>query len=287
MSLLDPLARLLQEPPPASAFEISEAGITSAQNGEMRFRPLEEGVLKVSPGHDNVQKPDAFAAHVAVVTAGLTKSKRRAALILPDYSARVQVLDFDSFPSGAEEQLSLIKFRVKKTVPFDVEAAVVSYHVQPSANKKVDVVAAIIALEIVARYEAPFRAAGLQPGFVTTSSLAALNLAPPAGVAVIAKLSGNVLSVMVQDGHRLKLARCVALESVDLEEILAVLHPTLAFVEDELDARADRVLLVSQPSACAELSRELGLPVEPIQSRFGVPSEFNAGLIGYMQGAVQ
>ena len=60
------------------------------------------------------------------------KKRRPAAVILPDYAARVSVLDFDSFPSSPEEQLSLVRFRVKKTIPFDIDSAAVSYWVQPA-----------------------------------------------------------------------------------------------------------------------------------------------------------
>ena len=64
-----------------------------------------------------------------------------------------------------------MRFRVKKTVPFDIESAAVSYWVQPAAGSKgkVEVVAVTVALEILARYEALFRNAGFQPGEVTTS----------------------------------------------------------------------------------------------------------------------
>ena len=79
------------------------------------------------------------------------------------------MLDFDSFPTDAKEQLSLVRFRLKRSVPFDVESAAVSYCAQPAADKKVDVVVVMAPLEIVARYEAPFRAAGMNPGLVTTS----------------------------------------------------------------------------------------------------------------------
>ena len=89
------------------------------------------------------------------------------ALILPDYCTRLAVLDFDSFPSDAAQQLSLIRFRLKRSVPFDVESAAISYWAQPAADKKMDVVAAVAPLEIVSRYEAPFRAAGMLPGLVT------------------------------------------------------------------------------------------------------------------------
>ena len=101
------------------------------------------------------------------------------------------VLDFDSFPDGPEERLALLRFRMKKSVPFDVDAAVVSYVVQSrrhASQGKVEVLAAIIAAEIVARYEAPFRALGFHPGFVTTSSLAALNLIQPDEISMLVKL---------------------------------------------------------------------------------------------------
>lgn len=292
MSLLHNITKLLTDPPPSYAFEISEAGIAYAparNAAQQNFRPFEPGVLEISPARDNLQKPEVFAAHVANLVPGAGNRKRTAALILPDYSARVQVLDFDSFPAATEEQLSLIRFRVKKTVPFDVESAVISYHLQPAhgSNKKIDVVAAVIALEIVARYEAPFRAAGFQPGYVTTSGLAALNIVPAEGVSVIAKLSGRMLTVMVLDGARLKLARCVELESVSSDDVLTVLHPTLAYVEDEVGARPQHLYLCGFDRLASEWSPswhdELGLNVEPIQSRFGSPGPFNAGLLGYLQ----
>src|SRR5262249_50831462 len=153
--------------------------------------------------------------------------RRRASVILPDYAARVTLLDFDSFPSTAEDQLSLIRFRVKKTIPFDVDSASVSYFVQPSSSKgKVEVVAVSVAVEVMARYEALFRSAGFHPGEITTSALAALNLYHGSGVGVVAKLAGRVLTVIVLDGEILKLFRCVTLEEVSEPEIRAILQPT-------------------------------------------------------------
>lgn len=294
MSLLDSFISLLRDPPPAFAFELSEAGVACAaahRPADIRFHSFEPGVISVSPARDNVQRPELLAAHVAALFPQTGQKKRRtAALVLPDHSARVQVLDFDSFPNNAEEQRSLIRFRVKKSVPFDVDSAAVSYHVQPAGGGgKIDVVAAVMSLEIVARYEAAFRGAGYQPGMITTSSLAALNLVPPQGVAVLAKLSGRILSVLVSSGSRLKLVRTVELDDVNSDDILAVLYPTMAYVEDELKARPDRLLLCGfGPQAhawLAEWQDELGVPVEGLQSRTGAPGPFNAGLLGYLEGS--
>jgi len=191
------------------------------------------------------------------------------------------LLDFHSFPTVAEEQLPLIRFRVKKTIPFDIDSAAVSYCIQPGGKKKVEVVAVTVALEIIARYEALFRNAGFQPGEVTTSALAALNLYEGEGVAVLAKLTGSLLTVMVLSGDTLKLFRCVTLEDVTEQEILAVLHPTFAYVEDELGSPARKLILCGFPQGALS---GLKCEIEPLRSRFGSPGPFNAGLLGYLEG---
>src|SRR5215469_4299996 len=197
MTLLNQLKRLIEEPPPAVAFEISEAGIAGARIGsktELDFRPLKPGVLSVSPLKENILDPDEFSLAVrAIANAAGSRKRRDAALVLPDFATRTAVLDFDQFPSDVKEQLSLIRFRLKRSVPFDVESAAMSFFGQPASGGKVDGVVAMTPLEIISRYEAPFRTAGLNPGLVTTSSLAALELAPEAGLSVVAKLTGGVL----------------------------------------------------------------------------------------------
>lgn len=289
--MLDALKRLVQEPPPAMAFEISESGIAAArigQNGIVEFRPLKPGVLSVSPLRENVLEPAEFAEAVRALWAGPGSRKRReVALILPDYATRIAVLDFDEFPSDVKEQLSLVRFRLKRSVPFDVEGAVVSYWPQTGPNKKCDVLAVLAPLEIVARYEAPFRTAGMNPGLVTTSVMAALELAPEAGLSVLAKLTGRVLTVVVRDKGVVKLVRCLEVASQEFEDLATVLLPTFVYVEDNLGSAAESLFLcgfgAQVESAQRRFHSELGIPVEPLHSPLGAIGENNAGLLGYLQ----
>jgi type IV pilus assembly protein PilM len=293
MSLLSQISRLVKDPPPSHVFELSEAGIAfalpgSGKAGDPGFYPFEPGTLVVSPVEDNIHKADAATAalrHIAPLDN--SRKRRRAALILPDYAARVSVLDFDSFPSSPEEQLSLIRFRLKKTLPFDIDSAAVSYFAQPAEKgATIEVVAVIVALEIIARYEALFRAMNFHVGEVTTSALAALQLCPPGlrgdAVNVIAKLSEKALTVMVVRGDILKLFRCVALEEVTEAEILAVLQPTFSYVEDELAAPAEKLTLCGFPPG---LLSSLHYEKDVLRSSQGAPGAFNAGLLGYLEGA--
>src|SRR5579862_7490770 len=121
MKIPAPIAALLQEPPPVMAFELSEAGIAMARMGaktELDFRPLRPGVLSISPLKDNVMMPDELSIAVRELAAHNGKSKRRdAVVILPDYCTRIAVLDFDSLPSDSKEQATLVRFRIRKSVP--------------------------------------------------------------------------------------------------------------------------------------------------------------------------
>ncbi|MBS1859594.1 MAG: hypothetical protein JST11_29750 [Acidobacteria bacterium] len=289
--MLRALKSLLQDPPPAMAFEISEAGIAAARIGaraELDFQPLKPGVLAVSPVKENVLDPDEFVLTVRQLAGSQAARKRRdVALILPDFSARISVLDFDHFPGDAKEQAALIRFRLKRSVPFDTESAALSYVAQAPAAGKTDVIVVMAPLEIVSRYEAPFRTAGLNPGLVTTSSLAALELAPVHGLSVIAKLSGRVLTVLVREEGALKLVRCLELPSASLDDIAAVLVPTFVYIEDNLGRPAEKLLLCGfgdeTGEAARHLSEELGVVAEGLRSPLGEPGENNAGLLGYLR----
>jgi hypothetical protein len=137
-----------------------------------------------------------------------------------------------------------------------------------------------VALEVIARYEALFRSSGYHPGVITTSALAALNLYRGEGVAVLAKLTGRALTVAVISDQIVKLFRCVALEDESTEEILAVLQPTFAYVEDELASPVRRLIVCGIPP---EIASQLGCESEPLRSRLGTAGPYNAGLLGYLE----
>jgi type IV pilus assembly protein PilM len=293
MPRLMSVASLLKDPPPVYAFELSEAGVAAAQVGrtpKISFAPIEKDVLSISPVHDNVLRLEALLAQVrAVAPAEGGRKRRRAALILPDYAVRVTVLDFDAFPTDAKEQASLVRFRMKRSVPFDVDSAAMSYYPQREEGdgKRVDVVVAIAPREIVARYEMPFRMAGFHVGWVTTSTLGAVDLVTPVGVKVLAKRAGRVLSLAVLAGGTLKLIRSIELTDFTPGEIAGHLHPTLAYVEDQLAAIPDVVVLCGfgedSESARLWLESELQMRVVTLVTPQGEPGEYSAGLSGYLE----
>ena len=58
--------------------------------------------------------------------------ERQTSVVVPDAAVRVLLLDFDSLPAKAAEALPVVRFRLKKLLPFDADDAVVSYQVMSS-----------------------------------------------------------------------------------------------------------------------------------------------------------
>jgi len=273
------LLNLLKDPPPEFAFEIAPDGIAMQRTrppATRQYLALTPGALVPSPVKDNVTDADELARVVkALVPAG--SGRRTAALILPDNSLRLAVLDFETLPPKEEDRLALIKFRLKKTLPFDVDEAALSTFVQPG-NK---VLAAVAPVEVIARYEAPFRSAGLHPGLVTCSSLALLELLPRTGSQLVAHLSPGALTVLALRNGVVTLARTLELATAadPLDEISADLYPTLIYLEDQTSHRPDKLILAgfgnTADSAATRLSVELEIPAEALNVE-------NPGLTGYL-----
>lgn len=299
MSLFSKVRALVSDPPPDYVFEVSSAGIAWAQPSEparVEWAPLHEGVIVVSPLEDNVKEPELYAAAVrALVPDTATRRKqRRAALILPDFCARVAVVDFDTFPTDPQEQVQLARFGVKRVVPFDIESAIVACYPQqrPGTSGKIDVVVVVMNMEVASHLEAPFRAAGFQCGFVTISALSALALPgedgdETASPAVVAKLCGDVLALSLLEGRTLRMCRCVQLHGSSEQEATDVLATTFAYSEDELGARPKVLrqcgVARENEALLRRWSDEFGLPVSSLRSHYGAPGAYNAGLHGYLE----
>lgn len=292
MSLLAKIQRLLKDPPPEFAFELSEAGVSWVRTGQpaaMQWKPLPPGVVTVSPLEPNIL--DAELLHAAIAAVEPVNGKQRtAAVILPDYCARVGVLDFDTFPQEPLEQGELVRFRVKRALALDVESAKLSWYPQHRASNsaKHEVIIAAIAPEIAQQYEAPFRAAGYHAGFITLSALAALPLGPAMedAASIVVKLTGRVVAVTVIQAGIIKLFRCVQLTHANASELSDILLPTIAYMEDQLSVKPQHIKICGFEGAAdvaAALTAELGVDVVVAASRFGAPGPYNSGLFGYLE----
>lgn len=288
MSWLDRIQSFIQDPPPTHIFELSADGIAWSIEGNRGFRALQPEVLNVNPLMDNVLDQEALITEIRAIAPVEGQRPRRipCALILPDFCARLTVLDFDTLPSDIKEQASLIRFRIKKSLPFDVDTAALSFHSQTSTQGKQEVVVAAVSHEILSRYESSFRAAGYHPGIVTVSSLSSIALMDTLDdFQMMARLSQRVLTILITSKGNVNLTRCVELTEASVPEVSEVLFPTLAYVEDRFGSPVQKIHYCGFDGLEDIWSEEIHLETAPLRSELGQPTERNAGLLGYLQSA--
>ena len=163
--------------------------------------------------------------------------ERRTTLVLPDAAVRVLLLDFEQLPTKPAEALAVVRFRLKKLLPFDADDAALSYQVMSSGKSMVRVLAVAVPKEVLSEYEAMVREAGFEPGAVLPSTLAACAGLPEMDAAQLIVNAGETsITTAIVQGGVLLLHRTVDLGMTGGPERLAGTPATLPLVDFETTA---------------------------------------------------
>jgi type IV pilus assembly protein PilM len=232
--------------PPAAVELMPEGALAAALPGKgeaavYAFRPLAAGALVPGIEEPNLREPRAVADAIRTALDDVSPRTHSVTLVLPDTVVRVFVLDFDTLPAKAAEVIPVLRFRLRKMVPFDSEKAAVSYQVLSEDKKECRVLIAVLPGPILEEYEAAVRAAGFEPGAVLPSSLAALATLDTEEPVLAACLSGYSLTTSITHGRDLLLYRTLDLPDDPAQRLAEVQKDIVvasAYFEDKLAMRA-------------------------------------------------
>ncbi|MGO9435188.1 MAG: hypothetical protein ACLPH3_04060 [Terracidiphilus sp.] len=233
---------------PSAAIELMPEGVlAAAMQGKNKndaavyaFTPLAAGALVPGIDEPNLRAPQAVAEAIKSALGDVTPRTRYITLVLPDTAVRVFVLDFDSLPPKASDVIPVLRFRLRKMVPFDVEKAGVSYQILSEDKNECRVLIAVLPGPILEEYEAVVRTTGYEPGAVLPSSLAALAALEASEPALAACLCGASLTTSITSGQDLLLYRTLELPTDPaqrLEEVQRDIAVAAAYYEDKLATR--------------------------------------------------
>jgi type IV pilus assembly protein PilM len=243
------------------ACEIMPQGVVAARSADAASPvaaaariELAAGAIAPSLKPGNVVDRVAVAAAVRGVLEqiGLKPNARDAdiSLVIPDSAVRVLLLDFEALPSRLAEALPLVRFRLKKLLPFDSDEAMVTYQVMSTSKSVVRVVAVAVPRDVLSEYETAVREAGFEPGAVLPSTLACLAALDDAEPALLVNANPlGVTAAIVRNGL-LMLHR-----SVDLQE-----HAAIPFVPVALEAAMVGLPLVNVEETAGEWAAQEPLP---------------------------
>ena len=240
----------------------------------------------------NLRQPDAVISALRETLGNVGARSRDLIVVLPDAAVRVALLDFETLPDRHDEAEGVVRFRLRKSLPFDVDKAKVSYQAQ-TANGTVRVVAAVALNTVVEEYEAVIREAGFVPGVVLPSMLAALGGAPADRGTLVVKVDSRTTSIAILDQQQLLLFRTIENGrgvTISGEQLAEDVYPSLVFFQDTYSTNIEQIFVsgISDIAAVtASLQSQTGAEVKELvkASQLGlgggsIPKWRMAGVVG-------
>ena len=250
------LARWLDSiPHPLIACEIAADYVAAARwtRGGMgldgfAIEALSPGAVFPTPVEANIIEGAEVRAAVGRVFSRLRAKNEDVALLLPDSVIRVFVLHFDVFPRKAEEAIPILRWRLKKSVPFEVEDTVISSTRQTGRGGNLEVIAAVARKNIIREYEEALESVDAVPGVVLSSTFACLPLLDESAGAMLVRVAGSNLTTAIVRGSNLCVYRSTEMAGADpalfdARSILDEIFPAVAYYQDTWSGELERVLV--------------------------------------------
>ncbi len=120
---------------------------------------LPEGALTPGLTQANIGARETLLTALRESLAAVATRSGDLCLVIPDAATRIMLLDFDTLPDKPQEADAVVRFRLKKSLPFDVDQSSISFDRQGTVNP-VRVVAAVTPRAVLEEYESLVREVG-------------------------------------------------------------------------------------------------------------------------------
>ena len=199
--------------------------------------PLPEGSLVPSLATANIHDRAGLIGALGRVFDRLGGRPNRVGLIVPDPVAKVSLVRFEQVPPRRQDLDQLVRWQVRKTAPFPIEDALVSYVPGLRGPAGQEFIVSMARRDIVAEYEGLCEEVGAHPGIVDLATFNVVNAvlagsAPPASDWLLVNVTADYASIAILRGEHLIFFRNRA---SDTEGTLAdLVHQTAMYYEDRL-----------------------------------------------------
>jgi type IV pilus assembly protein PilM len=232
-------------------------------------RELAPGCVIPDLVENNLRQREPVRAAIEAALSSIAQRSKDVIAIVPDAAVRVMLVEFDTLPSDDEEALGVVRFRLKKSLPFDVDKAKVSYHAQ-KINNEVRVVAAVAMASVIEDYEAAFRDAGYNPGVVLPSTLAAIGAAEGKKPTLLIKVDADTTSIAILNEDQLQLFRTLENTrgiAITGEQLAEEVYPSVVFFQDTYHLNIEQIYISGLPEsggAAPALRAQTGADVQEL-----------------------
>ncbi len=239
-------------PRPRVACEIAADRVVAARAHEGSLlmdlhssRRLSEGALLPGLAPGNVVRRDEIRLAVSDVLAAVGGRGHDLVVVIPDAAVRVMLLDFESLPDDPAEAAGIVRFRLRKSLPFDIDQSALSYQARRS-DGNIRVVAAVAPRTVIQEYEALFTELGYAPGVVLPSMLATLGVVSGERPTMVVKIDRGTITVAIVDGAELRLFRTLENPGgarLNGPQVASEIYPSVVFFEDTFGEHIEGILV--------------------------------------------
>ncbi len=257
-----------------------------------RVQPMPEHAVGQSIFRPNLGSLDEMAGHVRELFEKSGTKPGRVSIVLPDNLAKSSIVTLPERPANRRQLEDLLRFKLKRSVPFRLEDAAISSWPLSSGGPGIDLLVSVMLRSVVEQYEAAFEAAGARPGLVDLCTPSLFNLvrhearkaASEGSDVAVVNCARTYFTLMIARADRVVFTRCksYAVGEDDPEARTAVLARELAsslsYYQDKLSGAGVATAFVrsaAQPfdEVAAVVERLGAITVRPIDPA----SAFEAG----------
>ncbi|HEX7484804.1 MAG TPA: pilus assembly protein PilM, partial [Vicinamibacterales bacterium] len=241
------LTSLVTTPAPSVAMQIAQGFVSAIALGRHGGAPvivahaaeaLPAGAVTPALNDQNIADRRAVGQAVSRVLGQLGGRQRRLALVLPDSVAKVSLVRLQSVPARTQDLAELIRWHVRKSAPFPLEEAQVTY--SPGAATLEggrEFVVALARRAVVREFEGVCEEAGAHAGIVDLATFSLVNAVlaaegPMTGDWLLVHITPDYGSIVILRGQDLIFFRSRA-EGSD-ESLPDLVHQTAMYYEDRL-----------------------------------------------------
>lgn len=255
------MSSLREAPAPSVAVEIAASRVSAASLDWRGGHPV-VAVHAAEPLPDGVLVPSLTGANTrdrATVVTALNRvlermgRPRRVGLVIPDVVAKVSLVRFEKLPARAQELDQVVRWQVRKSAPFPIDEAQVSYVRGLQAADGHELIVSLARRDIVQEYEGLCAEAGAHAGLVDLATFNVINAvlagsAAPAADWLLVNVAADSASIAILRGPHLIFFRN---RTAETDGTLAdLVHQTAMYYEDRLQgAGFTRVLLAGGAGA--------------------------------------
>jgi hypothetical protein len=270
--------------PPLAAVEMSAARVSGVLLDSRGGRavvsahasePLPDQALVPALTALNVRDRGAVAAALARVLDQIGRP-RRIGLVVADPVAKVSLVRLQQVPARQQDLEQVIRWQVRKSAPFSIDDAQVSYEPALRTDEGQEFVVTIARRDVIGEYEALCADAGAHAGLVDLSTFNVANTvllggAPQGGDWLLVNVAQQWESIAIMRHSQLIFFRS---RGADGEGTLAdLVHQTAMYYEDRLSGAGFTRVLLSGASTSGDgellrrnLSERLASPVETVDA---------------------